>query len=87
MVTQLMDRVEEDFHSSGRPLHVTDPGCLMFRIMTVEEFKKMSHVEMQDLHADYHLLVTGYPEALFGFDMEGIATLGSSSGIITIQGV
>jgi hypothetical protein len=86
MVTWLMDRVE-DFHSSRCQLHVADPGHSMFRIMTVEEFKKMSYMEMQDLHVDYHLLVTGYPEAPFGFDMKGIATLGSSSSVIIIQGV
>jgi hypothetical protein len=84
---QLMDRVEQDFHSSGKPLHVADPSHSMFRILTVQEFDEMEDDELQNLHTHYHLLVTGYPQASFGFDPEGLATLASPSRVFTIHGV
>jgi hypothetical protein len=60
-----MDRVEQDFHSPGHPLHVADPSRSMFRIMTVQDLEKINHMAVQELHAHYHLLVTGYPEMSF----------------------
>lgn len=82
-----MDRVEQDFHSPGKPLHVTDPNRSIFRIMTLHDFSKMSDMELQVLHAQYHLLVTGYPEASFGFDAKGMATLAAPSRVFTVQGL
>ena len=86
-VTQLMDRVEQDFHSPGMPLHVTDPSRSMFRVMTVQDFNSRSIEELQELHARYHVLVTGYPQASFGFDSKGMATLSTRTRVFTIQGV
>ena len=81
-----MDRVEQDFHSSGKPLHVADPGRSMFRIMTVQEFDGMEDEELQTLHARHHLIVTGYPQASYGFDAKGMATLAPPSRVFTIHG-
>jgi hypothetical protein len=82
-----MHRVEQDFHSSGKPLHVADPGRSMFRIMTVQEFNRIEDKQLQDMHAHHHLLVTGYPQAPYGFDAKGLAMLASPSRVFTIHGV
>lgn len=82
-----MDRVEQDFHCTGRPLHVADPGRSMFRIVSLQDFLRMSELEVQDLHARSHILVTGYPQESFGFDANGMATLAAPSRVFTIQGM
>jgi hypothetical protein len=87
MVTQLMDRVEQDFDSPGKPLHVADPSRSMFCIMTVHDFDKMLDTEVQELHGHHHLLITGYPQASFGFDAKGMETLAPTSKVFTVQGV
>jgi hypothetical protein len=83
----LMERVENDFHSSGLPLHVGNPANLLFRVMSLEEFDHMSEQELQALYACYHLVVTGYPKPSFGFDTKGLVTLAPSYRVFTIQGV
>ncbi|KAF8803030.1 hypothetical protein BYT27DRAFT_7003283, partial [Phlegmacium glaucopus] len=80
-----MDRVERDFHSTGKPLHVADPSRSMFRIISLQDFNGMSDKQLQDLHANFHVLVTGYPQAPFGFDTKGMATLAAPSRVFTIQ--
>jgi hypothetical protein len=84
---ELMDRVERDFHSTGKPLHVADPSRSMFRIISLQDFNGMSDEQLQDLHANFHVLVTGYPQAPFGFDAKGMATLAAPSRVFTIQGM
>jgi hypothetical protein len=65
---QLMNRVKQGFYSSGKPLHVADPSHSMFQIMTIQELNQMEDKELQDMHAHHHLLVSGYPQVLYGFD-------------------
>ncbi|KAF8227678.1 hypothetical protein L208DRAFT_1067131, partial [Tricholoma matsutake] len=66
-------------------LHVADPTRSMFRIMTVQELNQMEDQELQDVHARHHLLITGYPEAPYGFDTKGLAMLAPPSGVFTIH--
>lgn len=84
---QLMDRVEQDFHTSGWPLHIADPSRSNFRILTVQEFEQMEDEELQAMHANHHLLVTGYPQAPYGFDAKGLAMLAPPSRVFIIHGV
>jgi hypothetical protein len=82
-----MDRVEQDFHHTGKPLHVADPSRSMFHIITLQDFNQMSDQEVQALHTHSHILITGYPQESFGFDEKGMATLAAPSRVFTIQGV
>jgi hypothetical protein len=81
-----MDRVEKDFHHSGKPFHVADPSRSMFYIVSLQDFDKMSDQEVQALHAHSHILVTGHPQESFGFDAKGLATLAAPTRVFTIQG-
>jgi hypothetical protein len=81
-----MRRVEQDFHSSGQPLHVADPARSMFRIMTLQQLNQMEDKELQYLHAHHHLLITGYPQPPYGFDAKGLAMLAPPSRVFTIHG-
>lgn len=82
-----MDRVERDFHSTGKPLHAADPSRSMFRIFSVQDFNRMNDEQLQDLHAHFHILVTGCTQEPFGFDTEGMATLATPSDLFTMQGM
>lgn len=82
-----MDRVERDFHSSGKPLHVADPSRSMFHVISLQDFNGMSDERLQDLHAHFNIIVTGCPQEPFGFDAKGMATLAPPSRIFTIHGM
>ena len=86
-VTELIDRVEQDYHSTGKPLHLADPSRSLFRIISLHDFNRMSDDQIQDLHARSHVLVTGIPEEQFGFDAEGMETLAPPDRVVTIQGM
>ena len=79
--------MEQDFHHTGKPLHVADPSRSLFHIVSLQDFEQMSDQEVQNLHAQSHILVTGYPQESFGFDEKGMATLAARSRVFTIQGV
>lgn len=83
---KLIDRVEKDFDPSGKPLHVANPQLSMFRILSLAQFNQLTDQQVQELHGQHHLLVTGYPPAAFEFDARGMATLAPPSRIFTIQG-
>lgn len=85
-ISELLTRIEKDYHESGRPLHLADPSLSMIKIMTLEEFNNKSAKELQHLHASNHILVTGYPDPTFGFDKVGLGTLASPSQRFTIHG-
>jgi hypothetical protein len=82
-----MDRVEQDYHSTGKPLHVADPSRSLFRIISLQDFNGMNDRQLQDLHAHSHVLVTGIPVEQFGFDAEGMETLAPPERVFTIHGM
>jgi hypothetical protein len=82
-----MDRVERDFHSTGKPLHVADPSRSMFHIISLQDFYKMSHEDVQKLHAHKHLLVTGCTQSRVAFNAKGMNLLTDPERVFTIQGI
>jgi hypothetical protein len=83
---QLIDRVEEQYTSTGKPLHVVDPDHSLIHVMSYQQFYSTPVEEIQSLHARHHLLVTGLPQEDFGFDEAGLLSLAPPEKSISIQG-
>jgi hypothetical protein len=92
-IQQCVERLYKD----GRPLHHQqsatsleyDPtsGTSTFFVMTLEEFKQLDGLEVQDVFCNRSLLIPGPAPNAFHFDRQGLAHLGSLGVERTMQGI
>jgi len=79
------ERVESGYEN-GQPLHITDPDCSGFAIISDAEFRAMSAHDVQELFCCKNVVVTGCKHPNLKFDESELRTLAPLDSQVSIIG-